>query len=45
MNDSGEVLIDDLFNEILGLREIELEEFDSIIRQLNDEFFNFNLVI
>lgn len=32
MNDSGEVLIDDLFNEILGLREIELEEFDSIIR-------------
>lgn len=32
MNESGEVLIDDLFNEILGLREIELEEFDSIIR-------------
>ena len=42
INDSGEVLTDDSPNEIPGLREIESEEFDSIIRQLNDELANLN---
>ena len=42
MNDSGEVLTDDSPNEISGLREIESEVFDSIIRQLNDELSNLN---
>ena len=41
-NDSGEVLTDDSPNEISGLREIEPEVFDSIIRQLNDELSNLN---
>lgn len=40
MTDSGEVLTDDSPNEIQGLREIESEVFDSIIRQLNDELSN-----
>ena len=31
MNESGEVLTDDSPNEIPGLKEIESEEFDSII--------------
>lgn len=40
INDSGEVLTDDSPNDFPGLREIESEEFDSIIRQLNDELAN-----
>jgi len=40
LNDSGEVLTDDSPNENPGLRDSE--EFDSIIRQLNDELSNLN---
>ena len=42
INDSGEALTDNSPNEISGLREIESEEFDSIIRELNDELDNLN---
>ena len=45
MTDSGEVLTDDSPNEIQGLREIESEVFDSIIRQLNNELSNLKVVL